>query len=215
MININLDTWLISDTHFFHDGIIKLTGRNKHSMDDFLAAWKELIKPEDEVLHLGDIFMGRGSTNKAKSLLPGLSGKKFFIRGNHDHESTAWYSLYGFTEVGKDSRLYYEWEGKRVLFSHYPDCHNYDWDINIHGHIHDGGYAPGTPKLDYRNICFEINNRPIRLREVLEGKAFQSRLQASPWPLSKIYSMQLAGKLDEAFCELERFEKHIDRTQLV
>lgn len=206
MLNLNLDTWIVSDTHFFHDNIIKFTERDEKSLSKFQAAWINLIKPHDTVFHLGDIFMGRGAIQQAKNFIQTLPGQKYFLRGNHDGQPTEFYTHRGWTEIGEDSRLYWqEWKGKKVLFSHYPDTKNLDWTINIHGHIHDGGYAPGTPMRDYRNVSLEAVWRPVRLREVLEGDMYQSRTDAHTWPLSKTYEMDKNGRLDEHFCEIEKY----------
>jgi len=203
---LNLETWIVSDTHFFHDNIIKYTARNEKSLPKFTAAWNSMIKDEDTVLHLGDIFMGKGSIQQAKTFIQTLPGQKYFIRGNHDSQPTAFYEHRGWTEIGENSRLYFqEWKGKKVLFSHYPDTQNLDWTINIHGHIHDGGYAPGTPFRDYRNVSLEAVWRPVRLWEVLEGDMYQSRTEAVRWSLSKIYELSQKGRLDDKFCEIERY----------
>lgn len=205
-MDITLDTWIMSDTHYFHDNIIKYTERDDKSLPKFTAAWTSLIKEYDTVLHLGDIFMGKGAIQQAKNFIQTLPGQKFFIRGNHDKQPTEFFAHRGWTEVGENSRIYWHgWKGKRVLFSHYPDAINRDWTINIHGHIHDGGYAPGTPFLDYRNVSLEVVWRPVRLWEVLEGDMYQSRKDALTWSLSKTYQMAAKGSLDEHFCEIERY----------
>ena len=205
-MQLDLDTWIVSDTHYFHDNIIKFTHRDEKSLPKFTAAWTSMIKDYDTVLHLGDIFMGKGSIQQAKNFIQTLPGQKFFIRGNHDRQPTEFYAHRGWTEIGENSRWYWQgWKGKRVLFSHYPDTHDLDWTINIHGHIHDGGYSPGVPLLDYRNVSLEAVWRPVRLREVLEGDKYQSRTEAVTWSLSKIYEMERTGRLDERFCEIERF----------
>lgn len=204
-MKLSLDTWIMSDTHYFHANIIKYTERDDKSLPKFTAAWMNIIKDHDTVFHLGDIFMGKGSIQKAKNFIQTLPGEKYFLRGNHDHQPTEFFAHRGWTEIGENSRLYWEWEGKRVLFSHYPDTKGLDWDINIHGHIHDGGYAPGVPFLDYRNVSLEAVWRPVRLWEVLEGDMYQARTEALTWPLSKTYQMAAKGSLDEHFCEIEKY----------
>lgn len=199
-----LDTWVISDTHFYHKNIEKFTKRPDGWLTTILNYWEDLIAPHSEVLHLGDIFMGLGSKEKASSLLPALKGNKYMLRGNHDHESDSWYSAAGFNVVGKESRLYLYWENKKVCISHYPECRDLNWDINIHGHIHDGGYAPGTPYKDYRNVCVEVMGfRPVKLRQILEGDLFESRDDAPEWSLEKFMILKYQNKLTENFCERE------------
>jgi calcineurin-like phosphoesterase family protein len=121
-----------------------------------------------------------------KSFLSHLPGKKMFIRGNHEkHVPPNWTEVGGvlgqFVEedVTKDGTpyrnditnhgFYSEVDGKRILFSHYPDAWLLDWDINIHGHIHNNPYSPKISRdRDYRNVSVEVMGyKPVRLSEIL------------------------------------------------
>jgi hypothetical protein len=64
-----------------------------------------------------------------------------------------------------------------VALSHVPCWYDDgNWDINVHGHIHNNGYNPairdgGYGDRNYRNICVEqIGYQPVRLRDVCLGK---------------------------------------------
>ena len=140
MLNITLNTWIISDTHFGHKNIVKYCNRPKKHNDIMRQNWIELIAEDDTVLHLGDLFMGRKAD--AISWIDNLPGDKYMIRGNHDKQNLHWYADRGFKLVGEFGRLYWHDAAHRVCFSHYPEDQKLDWGVNIHGHIHNNGYAP-------------------------------------------------------------------------
>jgi len=195
-MKIDLDTWVISDTHFLHKNIIGYCGRPFMHDVIMVAHWIKNINDDDTVLHLGDLFMGNATT--AKLLLEQLPGDKYMIRGNHDKKSIKWYEEIGFKLVGDFGRIYWKepiWEhlpitdppyiaetkGKTILFSHEPQVDAPEpWDINIHGHIHNNGYPIGTPEdKDYRNVSVEVvGYRPVRLSDILYGGKYQSRKEA-------------------------------------
>jgi calcineurin-like phosphoesterase family protein len=189
-MNLALDTWLISDTHFFHKNIVKYCNRPREHTWIIAHNWKTMVKPEDDILHLGDVFMG--NSGEAKELIQTLPGNKYFIRGNHDGQSTFWYREAGFQFVGTSTNplgsiFWTAPDGQIVLFSHYPDKYalkrEHEWDINIHGHIHNNGYAsPEYRSRDYRNISVEVvDYRPVRLRDVLYGDAYEASRSAKAW----------------------------------
>lgn len=156
MVNI----WLISDTHFNHSNIIKYCNRpyeTIHDMDwDMVEKWNSVVKPEDHVYHLGDVYMN-ASKGYIENLLSHLNGKKRLILGNHDN--------------GKDQILsrYFEkimlWRNfDKVVLSHVPlrDESIPGNRINVHGHIHNNP----APSDRHRNVSVEqIDYTPINLEE--------------------------------------------------
>src|SRR5688572_21270703 len=84
------EIWVISDTHFNHENIIKYCGRpfkDAKSMNECMVErWNETVKPQDKVYHLGDVYMGGGFDREhTLNLLCNLNGKKRLILGNHDN----------------------------------------------------------------------------------------------------------------------------------
>ncbi|RDU63565.1 hypothetical protein CQA53_08330 [Helicobacter didelphidarum] len=86
-MKITPDTFIISDTHFGDKLAIKkypiraLTLTNSHykNFDDLsVGHWNEVVKPNDEILHLGDLFFGNSD------ILNKLNGHKMLILGNND-----------------------------------------------------------------------------------------------------------------------------------
>lgn len=168
------DIWLISDTHFGHDNIIDYCGRPfKDGMSMAFAIrdnWNALVKPQDKVYHLGDVYMGWRSGQAPEDFLRSLNGHKRLILGNHDN--------------GKDQNLLHSFEKIDVwrmfpefglLLTHVP-VHPSVLEkgktgqnkekitlVNVHGHIHE----KPSPEGPYKNACVEWHSyRPINIEEL-------------------------------------------------
>jgi calcineurin-like phosphoesterase family protein len=78
--------WLTSDTHFGHDRIRQYSARPFTSVADMDARlilnWNVVVKPNDDVYHLGDIFLCR--EERALAIRKQLNGRIHLILGNHD-----------------------------------------------------------------------------------------------------------------------------------
>ena len=88
LTELNENTWIVSDTHFYHFNINKYESSRLEAMskagfndpDDFLIhQWNSIVKPDDLVLHLGDF-----STKKGFEVIQNLNGRIILILGNHD-----------------------------------------------------------------------------------------------------------------------------------
>lgn len=205
------DTWIISDTHFNHANIVKYCGRPADHTFIIERNWHAYVGENDPILHLGDVFFGPSS--EASLILNDLPGDKYMLRGNHDKKNLHWYAEHGFKIVGDQSKIFYEYllpfGNRRVLLSHYPDVHWLDrWDINIHGHIHNNGYAPGvSKKRDYRNVSIEVvSYRPWRLRDIVQGNVYQSRIDADDWAPELVEKLIAKGSLTDKLVEVEKYD---------
>lgn len=87
-MDISLDTYLISDTHFGQDSIIKREAIRtqiashlgyKNHFDLLVDNWNAKVKECDSVLHLGDVYFKDGLKYIKK-----LQGNKRLIIGNND-----------------------------------------------------------------------------------------------------------------------------------
>lgn len=163
-------TWLISDTHFGHKNIIKYCDRPMSNFENIIRNWRILIGAEDRVLHLGDLAVWYGPDEDYwLSRVAELPGKIFMLNtGNHDKLKPKKYAEIGVTIIPE---FIQEIKGQRVLFSHWPDeSRTSQWDINVHGHIHNN---PLDPKLAatgrrYKNISIEMMEyRPFKAGELL------------------------------------------------
>ena len=159
-----LDTYIISDTHFGHANIIKYCDRPENHDEIMERNWWRTISIDDEVLHLGDLSFEKNSNRVSR-----LPGKKFLIKGNHDHKSDLWYHEQGFTLMPK--RVYFQQGPRKILFTHYPeDNFIIPWNINIHGHIHNNGYVTKEEKGRlFINVSVEVMDyTPTKLRDILK-----------------------------------------------
>jgi len=162
------DIWLISDTHFFHNNIIKYCDRPFHDiyeMNEYMVEkWNSVVKPGDKVYHLGDVYMG-ATEEQFKSFWPRLNGRKRLIVGNHD--DIKFLSKGNFFEKIMMWRVFRD---HNLLLTHVPihesSIHErmvINGGKNVHGHTHDGG----SPKGPYKSVCVElINYTPIHIEEV-------------------------------------------------
>lgn len=158
------DIWLISDTHFFHQNIIKFCDRPFSSVEEMnehmVDKWNSVVKPGDKVYHLGDVLMGPISPGHFESFWPRLNGSKRLVVGNHD--DIKYLSNGGFFQKVMMWRHFKE---HNILLTHVPlhPDHIRHHGVNVHGHIHE----KPSPKGPYKCVCVEqINYTPIHIEEV-------------------------------------------------
>jgi calcineurin-like phosphoesterase family protein len=98
-LEITLDTWIISDTHFFHENIGRYCSRPENWQELIIKNWNDLVSPDETILHLGDFALGNKSNF---DLLSGmLRGRLFLIQGNHDRISKSYCEPRGVTLIKK------------------------------------------------------------------------------------------------------------------
>ena len=159
-----LDTYIISDSHWGHHNIIKYCNRPENHDELMFDNWLKTVKTNDIVLHLGDLAFKSNYMN-----FNALPGEKYLIKGNHDHKSNDWYEDNGFIIMPK--RVFFNHEDKKVLFTHYPEKDFWDWDINIHGHIHDRRKRLEYDGRLYINVSVEVMKyTPVQLKYILSGE---------------------------------------------
>ncbi len=168
-IEITLDTWIISDTHFFHENIGRYCNRPENWQELIIKNLNDLISPDELVLHLGDFSFGKRSNFDL--LTEQLHGKIILIRGNHDRLSRIRYESRGVTIVNEP--IYVKLDEKaKIIFSHWPVVPLDDGLINIHGHIHNSPPPPEGSVLgpNHINMSVEVRDyRPWRLKDIING----------------------------------------------
>jgi calcineurin-like phosphoesterase family protein len=121
--------WIIGDTHFGHSAIQKHTRRPANVDAIIKRNWKQLVRPQDIVIHLGDLCFG---FVKVKEWMDDLPGIKILVRGNHDPKTVSYYMANGFS-VACDGILI-----GTTYYTHEPVKHLPEGAIiNIHGHCHN------------------------------------------------------------------------------
>jgi calcineurin-like phosphoesterase family protein len=156
-------TWIISDTHFFHANIGRYCDRPEGWQEMIIDNWNHFIHPKEVVFLVGDLALGKKET--LEGLVPLLNGKLYLMRGNHDRRGNAFYQQLGITLVPDPYRINHP-SGLRLVFSHRPIFPLEPGALNLHGHIHNNP----APELgaQHVNLCVEVRNyRPWRLGEIL------------------------------------------------
>jgi len=158
--------FFVSDTHFFHKNIIKYCHRpfadademNQHMIDQ----WNSTVAPDDIVIHVGDVFMGRFDNVLKSGLIKSLNGQKILIKGNHDRSAERMKQL-GFDEVHKSVILDLP-NGKTALLKHIPQDDLEGCDYQFHGHTHSRFPVVGQ----HINFTVEAwDYKPVSLSEVM------------------------------------------------
>lgn len=173
--------FIISDTHFNHANILGFMDKDgkKFRGDRFkdvtemnetiIQNWNAVIRPEDKVYHLGDVYFGH--QQDADKILSRLMGKKRLIVGNHD-------TIYGKGNIlQRHFQKLYMWrlfKEFNMLLSHVP-IHKKSFrkvEYCVHGHIHE---KPAYSR-EYINVCVEMTDyKPVHIEDVIKsfGSSFR------------------------------------------
>jgi calcineurin-like phosphoesterase family protein len=163
-----VNTWVISDTHFGHANIIKYCNRPFRDVDHMnytmAARWIKRVQPEDLVYHLGDFGLTKGDF--CAKWLKHLPGKKILILGNHD-KSAERMMEFGFDFACESMTVQYH---QTLLFLHHrpmPVEPVPGVTYVLHGHIH--------------NSMPEHRARPIAKGELVDIPAFNINMSVELW----------------------------------
>ena len=169
------DVWVISDTHFNHAPILKfkdyagLPPRGEFDNVDqmnqcMLDNWASVVKPNDTVIHCGDVLFGENKVEWLEANFAKLPGKKRLVLGNHDNVKFL-------APFFKDIQLWIQMD--KFILTHAPlhpttlaESHRFDAEgmLNVHGHIHSNP----SPEGPYKCVCVEqINYTPVNLEELI------------------------------------------------
>lgn len=152
--------YVTSDSHFGHENIIRycLGSRPFKSVEEMnrhlISCWNNVVRPEDEVIHCGDFFVGCHE-KQIGPILAQLNGKITLVRGNHDSKSRIEKYKNNFGIEVKDIH-YCSYKGRFFIFCHFPIANeefmrmvreDNSEVILCYGHIHDQaprGLVDGT-----------------------------------------------------------------------
>lgn len=161
--------YIISDTHFGHENILSFIDENQNvvrrfsdvdEMDSLMIDnWNKIVKDEDIVYHLGDVYFGKGH-----KVLPHLKGRKRLVLGNHDNPKSE-YITKNFQKI----MLVRDFPEFNCVLSHMPmhDTSIFKVKYNLHGHIHQ----QKSPSERHINCCVEVNDyMPRSIEEIMKGR---------------------------------------------
>lgn len=164
---ITLPFWITSDSHFFHENIVKYADRPSDHEEIMIERWARIIPENGVILHLGDLLLGgkSGLTRFEAEVAPRLPGKKYLILGNHDKRSI-YYERLGFTVIKPFSVMY---RGYKVSFDHYPKFLGDGKELHVHGHLHSHPYSHDEPTRRGNINCSveQTEYRPVRATRLL------------------------------------------------
>lgn len=129
-----------------------------------LKHWRERVMPDDLVIHLGDVIMGK--RKGIAETLAALPARKVLIRGNHDwNKSAAWWMAHGFDFACDGLILNQTWLTHEPALQLPPGC-----TLNIHGHLHtfENKHHSYTPRPFHRLLAIEYTDYcPVEMEEFL------------------------------------------------
>lgn len=174
---------ITSDIHFFHDNILKFEGMMKYRgslywridamHDGIIKVWNKDVKPNDEVIIVGDFCFGYKDRLQARleEILPKLNGTFTLVRGNHDpHSGDQVWRDHGHKVVDYLEKIHHDQKSNTkttVCISHYPFA---VWNkmhygaVMLHGHSH-GGYVGQGRILD---VGWDVHGRVITFKEAVD-----------------------------------------------
>lgn len=138
--------YLTSDTHFCHSKPFLYEPRgfkNQYEMNEaIIQKWNEIVQPEDEVYHLGDVMLE--DNELGIKCLKSLKGNIHIIRGNHCTNTRIKLYKQCFNVVEVCEGKFLQYKKYHFYMSHYPCLtSNHDTDkplktrmISLCGHSH-------------------------------------------------------------------------------
>jgi len=186
-----MSVYLISDTHFDHENIIRYCDRPFGSLDEMESCiinnWNTKVSSSDTVLFGGDLAMA--PAGKAATYIDRLNGSTVVLTGNHDSFSK-WKSSF---PVLESEYFQYEYYGEKFEFyySHWPQGYSEENDRddereepsysnppawfngwNIHGHVHNNdleNFPLVNPEEKRVNVASELlGYTPIHMNDLIK-----------------------------------------------
>lgn len=168
--------YFTSDCHFWHTNILTYEPETRpfdtieEMNENIISNWNNVVKPEDTVYVLGDMFMGKIS--EIESIYNRLNGKVIVIRGNHETKNR----LEEYARLGIEVKdiEYIQYKGAFFILCHFPilneEFHKLVSENNgevkiLYGHIHSSapkGWYNGT-----YHVGVDTNNlTPISIQQI-------------------------------------------------
>ena len=198
--------YFTSDLHFGHKNVLRMGNRPFADIEEMNAAlitnWNRRVSDLDEVYILGDISLAKNWKVVYEFLRP-LHGKKYLIKGNHEHYLRDRKFLQHYFELITD---YHElrYNEKHFILSHYPFWEwngKYRGSIHLYGHVHAGD---SFFLQEYFGKCYCVGVEsnaytPVSIEEIIERmeKVPKTGLLDEFFQEHKVKVWNQAGKTEE------------------
>ena len=151
--------WFTSDTHFYHENIIRFCHRPfagvEEMNEELIRLWNQTVPPDGIVFHLGDVCLGK--TSNWERVLPRLNGRINLILGNHDmkYVNRGFMGRFDFVTQQMSIRV----DEQSIILNHNPFlCYggSYRNTWQLFGHVHSSpvpNKGLDTPRL---NMLFPL-----------------------------------------------------------
>lgn len=180
-----------SDTHFFHENIIKFCDRpfesNEHQTKELIRLWNEVVPEDGVVYHLGDLCW-TGNIDRIIWLNEQLNGTINLVYGNHCYQNKLdreiiknIFKSHGGDTMDIASILVRNDNNQNLTCCHYPMLFWPTGSWMLHGHIHSGPNSKSSEKAPFHPKRYDVgvdNNNfyPIsylQLKEIIEKQKMQ------------------------------------------
>ena len=171
------ENFFTSDSHFFHNNIIKHCNRPYKGIEEmheaFINNWNSVVGKLDIVYHLGDLALSSNFKAVAE-VINRLNGKIRLVLGNHDKNPKKLFDHCKNIEWVRDYQeetFYINGIKYFIVMMHYP---LFRWNkshygsIHVHGHSHGGinEQNKGTRRYD---VGVDVNNfTPVNVYDLVE-----------------------------------------------
>lgn len=178
----------ISDTHFFHQNIIKFDSRPFSSVEEMNAIlikrWNQIVANDDHVYILGDFIWLKPNLPEYQETIQSLRGQKHLIRGNHDPQEMPspikklFASIDDYKEITD--------EGNHVIMCHYPiPCYKAAYNKDtwmLYGHVHVTEEASFIERWT-KELVERPHESGQNLGHLINVGCMMPYMDYTPWPL--------------------------------
>jgi calcineurin-like phosphoesterase family protein len=212
--SMSKDVYFTSDTHFFHENIIKYCDRPFESMeemnDTIKKRWNNQVDRHDTVWHLGDVSVPWKAKNYLE-IVEELNGSIRLVKGNHDQQyddmemEHLFYEIYE-PPVEREFDVVVDDEEQTVDIPMLHDPHNAPLGrFSLVGHVHDNWkFHPNALNVGVDVFNFE----PIHEDQVV--RYYEDNVGMREYSLDnfdyydhRVYIDELEDRIDELESKLE------------
>ena len=171
------ELFFTSDTHLQHNQGFLYEPRGFSSIEEhdetIVENWNKVVKPEDRVIHLGDIMLN--NNEKGIEYIKRLNGEICIVWGNHDTDARKELLsalpnviVLGYAHVFKYKKFSIYLSHYPTLTANYDDKHLSQHVINLHGHTHQQAnfLYPNNPFMYHVGVDSH-NCTPVHIDEVM------------------------------------------------